>query len=147
MSLTEAQLHDDLVREGLHPSRWANDPYFEYGVHDHPYGKVLVVVSGSITFSMNGGQRVVPTIPPPVSRPNGPVTTTHGQHGGGVKTGSWTFGRSFRVEAVTGPPLADPRQVVGMRPGDRLTLPPRTPHSAVVGADGVVCLEAHVPHA
>jgi len=90
MPLTELQLHDQLVSEGLRPERWANDPHFEYGVHDHPYGKVLVVVCGSITFSVDGGQRVVP-----------------------------------------------------MRPGDRLTLPPRTPHSALVGADGVVCLEAH----
>jgi quercetin dioxygenase-like cupin family protein len=74
----------------LRPERWSNTPHFVYGVHDHPYGKVLVVVSGSITFSIDGGQRVVP-----------------------------------------------------MRPGDRLTLAPRTPHSAVVGADGVICLEAH----
>jgi len=34
------------------------------------------------------------------------------------------------------------REVV-MRPGDRLDLPAQTPHSAVVGPDGVVCLEAH----
>jgi quercetin dioxygenase-like cupin family protein len=27
--------------------------------------------------------------------------------------------------------------------GDRLDLPPDTPHSAVVGPDGVLCLEAH----
>jgi quercetin dioxygenase-like cupin family protein len=32
---------------------------------------------------------------------------------------------------------------VAMRPGDRLELPARTPHSAVVGSDGVVCWEAH----
>ena len=36
------------------------------------------------------------------------------------------------------------RRVVAMRPGDRLDLPPGTPHSAVVGPDGVVCLEAQV---
>lgn len=88
--LTEAQLHDQLVNEGLHPTHWSNDPQFVYGVHDHPYGKVLVVVSGSVTFTINGGTRVV-----------------------------------------------------RMQPGDRLTLDPRTPHSAVVGPDGVVCLEAH----
>ena len=90
MPPTEAQLHDDLVREGLRPTRWANDPKFAYGAHDHPYGKVLVVVSGSITFTI-GGERVV-----------------------------------------------------HMRSGDRLTVPPRTPHSALVGSEGVVCLEAHV---
>lgn len=32
---------------------------------------------------------------------------------------------------------------VRLGPGDRLDLPPHTPHSAVVGADGVVCWEAH----
>ena len=90
MPSTEPQLRDALEREGLHPTRWANDPQFVYGVHDHPYGKVLVVVSGSITFTVDGG-----------------------------------------------------KQVVSMSPGDRLTLPPRTPHSAVVGDEGVVCLEAH----
>ena len=90
MPLTEASLHDQLTREGLRPTRWSNDPQFVYGIHDHPYGKVLVVVSGSITFTIDGGKQVVP-----------------------------------------------------MQPGDRLTLPPRTPHSAIVGDEGVVCLEAH----
>lgn len=32
---------------------------------------------------------------------------------------------------------------VMMEPGDRLELPAHTPHSAVVGSDGVVCWEAH----
>jgi hypothetical protein len=40
--------------------------------------------------------------------------------------------------------VGDGQRVVAMRPGDRLDLPPRTPHRAVVGPDGVVCLEAHV---
>lgn len=31
---------------------------------------------------------------------------------------------------------------VRLQPGDRLDLPPGTRHSAVVGPDGVVCLEA-----
>ncbi len=29
-----------------------------------------------------------------------------------------------------------------LEPGDRLDLPPETPHSATVGPDGVTCLEA-----
>jgi mannose-6-phosphate isomerase-like protein (cupin superfamily) len=29
-----------------------------------------------------------------------------------------------------------------LRPGDRLDIPPQTPHSAVVGPDGVRCVEA-----
>jgi quercetin dioxygenase-like cupin family protein len=36
-------------------------------------------------------------------------------------------------------------QSVELGPGDRLDLPPRVLHSAKVGADGVVCLEAHRP--
>jgi quercetin dioxygenase-like cupin family protein len=59
-------------------------------VHEHPYGKILIVESGSITFTVNGGKRVV-----------------------------------------------------FLQPGDRLELAPHTPHSAVVGPDGVVCVETH----
>ena len=86
----ESTLQAQLTHQGLKPIRWSNDPDAVYGTHEHPYGKVLVVVSGSITFTINGGTRVV-----------------------------------------------------AMKPGDRLELPPRTPHSAVVGSDGVVCFEAH----
>jgi quercetin dioxygenase-like cupin family protein len=39
--------------------------------------------------------------------------------------------------------LADAR--IAMRPGDRLRLPPRTRHSAVVGADGCACVEGKLP--
>ncbi len=90
--VTEPLLRERLAREGLSPSRWSNGPHAVYALHDHPYAKVLMVVSGSITFTVQGaGSRVVP-----------------------------------------------------MESGDRLDLPPRTPHSAVVGAEGVVCLEAQV---
>ena len=34
-------------------------------------------------------------------------------------------------------------RTVAMGPGDRLDLPARTPHRAVVGSEGVVCWEAH----
>ena len=91
MSGGELELRERLAREGLRPRRWSNGPDAVYGEHAHPYGKVLVVASGSITFTVNGGERVVT-----------------------------------------------------MKRGDRLELPPHTPHSAVVGAAGVVCLEAHV---
>ena len=37
----------------------------------------------------------------------------------------------------------DGREVL-MGPGDRLDLRPHTPHSAVVGSEGVVCWEAHL---
>jgi quercetin dioxygenase-like cupin family protein len=87
----EQTLTDQLVREGLQPTRWSNAPHVVYGEHDHPYGKVLVVTSGSVTFTIDGGKRVV-----------------------------------------------------ALQAGDRLDLPARTTHRAVVGPDGVVCLEAHV---
>ena len=91
-SLSEAELSAQLAHEGLTPSRWSNGPHAVYGMHDHSYGKVLVVASGSMTFTIRGG----------------------------------------------------PTRVVAMKAGDRLALPPHTPHSAAVGPDGVVCLEAHV---
>jgi len=34
---------------------------------------------------------------------------------------------------------------VAMRPGDRLVLPPRTRHSALVGPDGCACVEGKLP--
>ena len=91
MSEDESELRARLTREGLRPARWSNGPDAVYGEHAHPYGKVLVVASGSITVTLNGGERVV-----------------------------------------------------RLKRGARLDLPPHTPHSAVVGAEGVVCLEAHV---
>ncbi len=88
--ISEAALRAQLNREGLTTQRWSNGPCAVYALHEHPYGKVLLVVSGSLTFTVAGG-RVVP-----------------------------------------------------MEPGDRLDLPARTAHSALVGPDGVVCLEAHL---
>lgn len=35
-----------------------------------------------------------------------------------------------------------PSEDIAMEPGDRLDLPPGTPHSATVGASGVTCMEA-----
>ena len=87
----ETQLSAQLKAEGLSPTRWSNGPHAVYGIHEHPYSKILVVASGSITFIMK------------------------------------------RKGAVT------------IRAGDRLLVSPHTPHSAVVGPSGVVCLEAHVP--
>ena len=89
----EARWRAQLAHEGLSVERWSNGPGAIYQTHEHPYGKVLVVSSGSITFTVLDG----------VAR------------------------------------------LVTLQPGDRLELPPRTPHSAVVGPEGVVCLEAHRP--
>lgn len=40
--------------------------------------------------------------------------------------------------------LADDRRV-SLRPGDRLVLPPRTRHSALVGPEGCACVEGKLP--
>jgi mannose-6-phosphate isomerase-like protein (cupin superfamily) len=41
--------------------------------------------------------------------------------------------------------LPDRSEVVELRVGDRLDLPAGTSHDAVVGQNGVSCLEAHLP--
>lgn len=87
---SEAEVRRLLEAEGLQPYPWANAPGDVYGIHTHPYHKVIYVVSGSITFDL----------------------PEHGQQ-------------------------------VTLRPGDRLELPSGIAHSAVVGPQGVVCLEAH----
>lgn len=40
--------------------------------------------------------------------------------------------------------LLDDGRTLGMRPGDRLVLPPRTAHGARVGPEGCACLEGIV---
>lgn len=43
-------LEAELRREELAPSRWGNAPGDTYGWHAHPYAKVLVCLTGGITF-------------------------------------------------------------------------------------------------
>lgn len=40
--------------------------------------------------------------------------------------------------------LGDGRRIA-MKAGDRLVLPPHTPHSAIVGPDGCACVEGKLP--
>ncbi len=49
---TEQELLALFEREGLRPYRWGNAPGDVYGVHTHPYHKVIYVVRGSITFHL-----------------------------------------------------------------------------------------------
>ncbi len=88
----ESELRARLRAEGLDAQAWGNGPLDHYGEHRHPYDKVLVAASGSITFHL---------------------------------------------------PELD--QDVMLATGDRLDLPTGTLHGADVGADGVTCLEAHLP--
>jgi uncharacterized protein YjlB len=48
-----------LRSEGLDPGSWSNGPGDRYGAHDHGYDKVIVVVSGSITFGLPDRGEVV----------------------------------------------------------------------------------------
>ena len=36
--------------EGVDPHAWSNRPRDRYGVHSHPYTKLLICAAGSITF-------------------------------------------------------------------------------------------------
>jgi quercetin dioxygenase-like cupin family protein len=47
---SEAVIRKVLADEGLQAYSWSNGPHDVYGVHDHPYHKVIYVVEGSITF-------------------------------------------------------------------------------------------------
>ncbi len=47
---TEDSLQQLLQQEGFSPIRWANNPGDFYEAHAHDYHKVILVVSGSITF-------------------------------------------------------------------------------------------------
>lgn len=88
--ITEAAIRQIYAGEGLQPYCWSNGPHAVYGVHTHPYEKVLRVVRGSIRFDL-----------------------------------------SERGESVE------------LLPGDELVLPAGVAHGAVVGPEGVTCLEAH----
>lgn len=88
----EVELQEQLKAEGLSSYTWSNGPGDVYGIHSHPFHKVIYVVRGSIVFGL---------------------------------------------------PEAGLRLELG--PGDRLDLPARVVHDAVVGKQGVVCLEAHRP--
>ncbi len=134
MSADGHEWREQFVREGLRPTRWANGPDAVYGEHAHPYGKVLVVVSGSIAFTIKDG---LSTPPPAWLRQAEPAGSLPGPPSNALRAGA---GGMVPMQE-TG---ERHERVVTMKRGDRLELPPQTPHSAVVGAEGVVCVEAHI---
>ncbi len=54
---SEAELDALLRREKLHPRWWSNPPGDRYGLHSHPYHKVLHCARGSIRFQLEDGRR------------------------------------------------------------------------------------------
>jgi quercetin dioxygenase-like cupin family protein len=46
-------VRDRLSREGLSASEWGNGPGDIYAPHRHDYDKVLVAITGSITFHLS----------------------------------------------------------------------------------------------
>lgn len=76
-----AEAPDVFADEGLEAHRWSNGPGYRYADHDHPYDKVLVCESGSITFHTPDGDIVLG----PGDRMDLPAGTRHsatvGHHG------------------------------------------------------------------
>ncbi len=50
----------------------------------------------------------------------------------------------YVVEGEIAFKLPETGEEISLRVGDRLDLPAHTPHAAVVGSAGVLCLEAHI---
>jgi quercetin dioxygenase-like cupin family protein len=87
---SEADLRRLFDEQGLSGCRWTNSPGDIYGVHSHPFHKIIYVVQGSIIFI-----------------------------------------------------LPEEDEQVTLNAGDRLDLPKEMIHEALVGQQGVICLEAH----
>ena len=49
---TPSELQAQLLKEGLFPCDWSNSPGDTYPPHAHDYDKVIVVVRGSITWTL-----------------------------------------------------------------------------------------------
>ncbi len=45
-----SELQAQLIKEGLFPYDWSNAPGDTYAPHVHDYDKVIIVISGSITW-------------------------------------------------------------------------------------------------
>jgi quercetin dioxygenase-like cupin family protein len=65
---------------------------------------------------------------------NGPGTV-YGSHSHAYRKILYCLRGSIRFDLVAS------GEVIELKPGDRLDLPPGTPHAAVVGPGGVTCVE------
>jgi quercetin dioxygenase-like cupin family protein len=66
----------ELESLGYRTHTWSNDPDFVYGIHNHPYDKMIVVLEGSIRFDMPQQQKSVQMRPG--DRLELPAGTAHG---------------------------------------------------------------------
>jgi hypothetical protein len=58
---TPSKLQAQLIAEGLFPYDWSNAPGDTYAPHVHDYDKVVVVVSGSITWVLPETNQTIET--------------------------------------------------------------------------------------
>lgn len=75
-----------LGQEADHCYRWSNGPGAQYGVHSHPYRKILYVSQGSITFTPHGQPAVTMR---PGDRIEIPAGTAHGASVGDRGVACW----------------------------------------------------------
>ena len=61
---SEKTFREHFARQGLRATRWSNNPRAVYPIHKHPYRKFLAVLSGGITFTVEGPKRVVIALKP-----------------------------------------------------------------------------------
>lgn len=89
-----------LQQDADHCYSWSNGPGAHYGVHAHPYRKILYVTAGSITFTPEGAQ---PVTIGPGDRIEIPAGTPHGALVGPEGVTGWEGqARSARDEAASG---------------------------------------------
>lgn len=81
--------HDDLAERtrarfraaGHHVTEWSNGPQMRYATHAHPYRKLLVCITGSITFHLASGDRALMPGDELDLPPNTPHAATVGPQG------------------------------------------------------------------
>jgi quercetin dioxygenase-like cupin family protein len=58
---TLAELHEQFFKEGLFPYDWSNSPGDTYAPHVHEYDKVIIVVRGSIIWTLSEKNQTIET--------------------------------------------------------------------------------------
>ena len=51
-TLSEPALLNSLASKGYDTVRWSNEPGYKYSIHAHDFDKVILVIRGSITFTV-----------------------------------------------------------------------------------------------